>query len=300
MATTNRWFPALLLVLCPTVLLAQEKEYPIRTFVPEKVGNVRTVQKKMTQTLDRVVKKDGKVTQEQHSDNVVEFDAKVETLEVDAQGRETRVQLTVGKLVLTAGKEKPQEGVKPGTVLIAELKGGKTVYAPKEKGQELSVLARHLLPRVMVLGGGPVSEHDVFETKQPQKVNGTWAADKKRLVEMFHAADPNLKPESASGQGQLVGIKKIDGKEFLDLHMSLSVQTTGAASAPDLVPESLAVKVSNRVLMPADASTGPVEQTVEVNMKQVLKGKDGTDLAGSVLEGGSKESATAKTVYLKK
>jgi hypothetical protein len=298
-SVAERGLLGLVVVLFPTLLLAVDAEYPVRLFVPHKVGNQRTVQKKLTQTLDRVAKKGDKVIQESHVKNEVEFAGTVETLAVDGGGRETQVLLTIDKLVLTAGKDKPQEAVKPGTVVTAELKGGKTLYSPKEKGQEISALATQLLPRILGLTTEPVSEERFFETKKPQKIGATWPADTERLVKMLRAADPKLKPDAVMGSAQLLGVRKIDGKDCLEVQLTVSFQMPGQAPA-GFVPVETALKANIRILIPADYSTGAVEQHPEVAIKQVFKGKPGSAEEGVVFEGSTTEASTTRTTYLKK
>lgn len=290
---------ALILFLVPGLLYAQDKEYSVRFFVPDKVGSKRSVDTKRTQKVDHVVKKDGKVVEESGILNEVEFVGTIEVLGVDNRGQENNILITIEKLTWTANKDKPQEGAKPGTVVVGQMKEGKPVFSAKEGETQLSEIAELLLPRVTKLGSDPTSDEQVFKTEKPQKVGAPWPANKNALLEAYRRADPSIKPEGISGSGQVVAVKDINDKDHLEVRLELSIQSVGPVPAAG-VPVELSIKAINRMVTPADYSTGPIEETVVATTKRVIKGKPGTEKEDIVVETNSSNSSTIKTVYLKK
>ncbi len=62
---------------------ASEKAYEVRTFVPSQVGSRRSVRKRGTKILKRVVKKEGKVSWEEKTIRGFDFEGTFEVLEVN-------------------------------------------------------------------------------------------------------------------------------------------------------------------------------------------------------------------------
>jgi hypothetical protein len=282
------------LLVVPTAL-AQEPSYPVRFSVASKVGDRRKVDTLHTQLLHRVTKKDDKQLQEVKANNKVEFKAVVEVLGVE-KGRETKLQITVEKLVLIADGGEPREALKPGSVVLAETANKKTVFAPKDKEQKLSPLAERILPRLVSTSRGEVTENEVFKNDKPQKVGATWPADPKELAEQFKSLG---KLDMLAGTAKLAGIQAISGKEYLELQATYSLKGPGPAGE-GLVPGGLSVLATLRRVIPADYSTGPIEENLEVKMTHIIKGKPGSPNAGLLVDGSSTDTTATKITYLKK
>ncbi|MBY0527842.1 MAG: hypothetical protein K2R98_30880 [Gemmataceae bacterium] len=274
---------------------AADDEYPIKLFVPAKVGTRRAVQISGKQVLERITLKDGKPDQNTKSVNVVEFKAKVETQAVNAEGQESKRLITIERFVLIPDGDKEQDALPTGFVLTAETKEGRTVYQPVEKDQKLTRLAEHILPRFFANETG-ATENQMFPIEKPRKVGASWPADKKLLLAQFKGF--GIKPEQLTGAAKLVGVKTVNGKKLLELEMTIAVQSEGP-SEEDLISQEFSFKMVRRELVPVDYSTGPVEHSSEVSMKHVLKGKPGSAKKDLLLDGRSTDTWTTKTVYLK-
>jgi hypothetical protein len=280
-----------------TTPAADDGKFTIKLQVPFVVGARRTVDISGKQVLERLVKKAGKVDKQQKSTNLVEFKAAIETQEVDDQGREVKMAVHIERFVLIPEGEKEQVAAPAGTVVIAETKGGRTIYLPKQKDQKLSPLTERLLPRTLSPGSGSPDENLAFQIAPPQTVGASWPADKKYLIEQFKGTGAT--PEQISGSGKLVALKSLDGKKYLQIELTMTVEATGLPQG-DLVPQELSLKAVRNMLLPADYWTGPVEESMEVRMKQILRGKPDSASKDTVMDGRSVDTWTRKTVYLQK
>jgi hypothetical protein len=283
----------------PTPANPANPEYAIQLSVPFKVGGKRALDIAGKQVLERTVEKDGKVDKQLKVTNRVELKATVETLAVDQQGRETKAELKIERFVLIPEGEKEQEALPPGSIVIAETKDGRTQYRAKDEGHKLSRLAEHILPRTFTsASSGSAAGDQAFQTNKPQQAGATWPADKKYLGEQFKgmaAASDQL-----SGSGKLVAVQTVNGKKCLQLELTATLEGTGSATEPDMVPQELSIKALRKLLVPGDYATGPVEETTEVAIKHVLKGKPDSAKKGLLMDGRSVDTWTTKTVYAPK
>ena len=277
---------------------ASEKSYRVRTFVPSQVGSRRSVRKRGTQSVERVVKKEGKVVWEEQSIQSFEFEGRIEVLEVNRRGAESKLLITVIRYVLTPDKGRPQEICSPDTLVIAQTEDDETVYRAKRVGEALSDLALESLPRIVTTDtGGKEIDDRIFKITRPQQVGASWLADKRLLLRKFGGMAPRLDPSSVSGAGRLLGVKTIKGVHHLEIELALSVRATGHPE-PGVIPVKLTVEATQQITIPADYSTGPVTRREEVTMEQSFRGKPGTENEGLVMEGRSWDSAITQTRYV--
>ena len=277
---------------------ASEKAYEVRTFVPSQVGSRRTVRKRGTQSVERVVKKEGKVAWEEETIRGFDFEGTIEVLEVNRRGAESKLLITVIKYVLTPDKGRPQEICSPDTLVIAQTEDDQTVYRAKRVGEELSDLALQNLPRIVTTDtDGKETDDRIFKTARTQKVGASWLGDKSLLLRKFGGMAPRLDPSSVSGAGRLLGVKTVGGVDHLEIELAFSVRAIGHPE-PDLIPVKLTVEATQQITIPADYSTGPVTQREEVTMEQSFRGKPDTGNEGLVMEGRSRDSAITQTRYV--
>lgn len=290
-----RFLPLVTLVLLAPATFAEDAAYPIHFEVPRKVGGKRRIERTMVEASKRIVEQDGKVLKELKSNSKVELQAVVEVLEIDKAGQEIKVRVAVEKFAYIPEGSKSREALPPGSVFLAQTKDGKTIFSLQGKDAKFPQLAEQLLPQAVSTAKPGPTQDMVFGTRRPQPIGAVWRADQKLLAEQFKALNANT--DDLVGFGKLLAVQTVNDRKCLEVEASVRVKGIGPAGG-NLVPEQTEIEASDRILIPMDYSTGPLEQRVTVKVRQILKGKANTPQRGRAIQVHSTSTTTTKITYL--
>jgi hypothetical protein len=254
----------------------------VKFHVPLKVGDVREI----TADYDENVKIDAQgggkgFAPEPNINAKIKFQGKVKTLEVDADGQQTRGEITVTSLSITRnGKE---TSVAPGTVILQQaqknLQKPQTqmfMYqlGPKEKG----FLALEGMQAMMDILGKRVpsaTPDKIWGTSKKRAVGDTWPVNKNGALLALKddvGGELNLPEDSASGNMKFIDMPKEGGTTLLEFKGDYKVTANNAKISEMGVNVTVngTFDVSTTMRFPRDYSTGPVKITGTTAVKATV------------------------------
>ena len=271
--------------------LAENEPHRVRWSAPHHVGQTWQLRQDLTQVQQKIARRGNEIADQKIETTRIELAARVEVLEVDKLGRETRILMTIDKALLRTEGQLIDEIAKPGTRIVVELHEGKTTFRHAEEGRTLPELAFRLLPRVIKLTDGPVTFDGLFGADLPREVGSTWEGDRERLMEFLHGLDPTIQAEDASAMAELVGVATVGEREFLDVRFAMSTRSATPPITPrDTLPMGTTLQIEGTARFPADYSTGEVSHTLRTRAVGKFQGKSGTANEGYVFETSMTES----------
>ena len=218
----------------------------------------------------------------------------IETLAVDAKGRETKVSLTVAKATRTdAGQT--VDIVPAGTVVRIESNGGGITITVTPSNVIVPIEAVAVFEAAgLVNTSGGAGNDEIFGTGSRQKVGASWdmnvAAGTKDISAALNAGVVGL-----GGKTTLNKAFKVDGVECLELTMTASLGVTSmAALPPSSKVEKSEFKMTSTIVVPADASAAPVTQSDTTKMTNALTVKGATPDGKEVTVQASGEDSSRK------
>jgi hypothetical protein len=237
------------------------------------------------------VKVGGKVFEEQSEDFLVDFESDVKALEVDKNGKPSKVSLTVDKCILKqGGTEKPL--LAKGAVVIASLKDDETVY--EIAGQPVDAETAEALDLVVVLGRNGASDDEVFGTKERKKVGDHWAMNAelaaKDLQDVMKGS--TVKKEDVAGTVTLDKVVKVGTTDCLQISVEMTVNNE---TMPDMEVSQMKIHVHFLGLFPIDLSKDIMEESDSMTMSITAKGKPNPDGPEIVVESVTEQSLNVKT-----
>lgn len=284
----------LLVSATSTVTHAEQSDatYVVRFQEYSKVGDRTKEELRAQQTIKRTILKDEQVVFQQEETNSIEIDAVVEVLEVNEQKQETKCRYVIDRAILKT-KDGELSILPEGAEFIAQAGEEEDSFTGPE-GERLPEIAQRTLPRVISFSAEGSQMDRLFGSDTPRRVGDSWPADKKALVAMAKARGTEALEEDVEGTATLVAAREHDGKTLLDLEFRAHFEISEPTSpVPVADPESAEVTVAQKVTTPASSSDGLLSQTHTITMRQVLRGKTGTPLAGQVMDGTSSETHSA-------
>lgn len=287
------FFLGVAIVASPSVATAQsaDKTYVVRFPEVTKVGDRYEVEIDARQSLKRVVREGEAVLNSQEEQVAIDLDGVVKVLEVNERQQEAATHFTVELATVTANNNKT-DILAPGSEFLASAGEGDegTVFTTTD-GKDLPEIAQKVLPRVMSLGGDEFTLDKMFGSDTPRRVGETWEADKKMLVELAKSRGVATTEEKTKGTGKIDRVYNQEGQELLDLVFEIAIEVEDRESpVPQAEPVSAKLLIVQEVTITTDPKQGPLAQRVSMTMQQVLRGKEGTPLAGKTLDGENKET----------
>jgi hypothetical protein len=248
---------ALLSVLVPTLLLAAEREYPLKIFRPDTAGMRFKVSVAVggRYEITRTVRNQP-APPEEHL-QATQLDATAEILEASAEGHDLKIKYTVERFVKVL--EDGQIDLLPaGRTFTAELKprdGGKDAGKDDHETRfslsegELTEDLKEQLGLVAHLPAPDTATPDaLYLPKAPQKIGATWQPNADALAKEYLRGGWKFSPDDVKGSVKLVGLDRISNREALNLSAEWRVDK------PGFVPRK-EWRVGNLKL----ASAGPLE-----------------------------------------
>lgn len=250
---------ALLIVLAPSLLLAAEREYPLKIFRPDTAGMQFKVsvaaggRYEITRTV-----RNQPAPPEEHI-QATQLDATAEILEATEDGHDLKIKYTVERFVKVF-EDGQVDLLPPGRSFTAELKhkeadkdadkdDNETIYFLSEGEltddlkEQLNLVA-HLPPP------GTATPDALFLPKTPQKLGAAWQPNADALAKEYVRGGWRFSPDDVKGTVKLVGLDRLNNREALNLSAEWRVEK------PDFAPKK-EWRVGNMKL----ASAGPLEVT---------------------------------------
>jgi len=274
-----------------SVALAQD--YEIKLTRPTKVGAEYHIAAVGHSLMKSTVKVDGKVVEEQSEDFLVDFESDVKALEVDKNGKPSKISLTVDKCILKqGGTEKPL--LAKGAVVIASVKDDKTVF--EIAGQPVDAETSEALDLVLELGRNRASDDEIFGTKERKKVGDHWAMNTelaaKDLQDVMKGS--TVKKEDVAGTVTLDKVVKAGTTDCLQISAEMTVNNT---TMPDTRVAQMKVQALLSGLFPIDFSKGIMEESVSMTMSITVKEKPDPDGPEIFVESVAEQSRNVKITH---
>jgi hypothetical protein len=278
-----------------------EKGYVIRFPGFSHVGDRYEMKVETEQIIERNMLQGEAVVHSEESVSTIEFEGIFKVLEVDDRDMEKKVHCTIKRAVLKTDDDKETVLVSEGTEILA-------AAGPTEKdkdtlervdGEPLSELAEQLLPKIITFDKGKATMDQAFGSDTPRRVGENWEVNKPTLVAMAKERGMEAAEKDVAGTAKIVSAREVEGEVLLNLEITTDFTFSQLESpVPQADPVSAELSVVHKLTVPEDMSKGPRAQEYEMTMRQVLRGRAGTPIAGITLDGASTErrSATYKTL----
>ncbi|HYV39735.1 MAG TPA: hypothetical protein VE988_28865 [Gemmataceae bacterium] len=247
----------------------------IKLFVPHKKGDVREVKFSAEVKVDLNTPDLAKLPEETKtlltSANVREkitLHAKVQTLEVNELGEETKVSLMIlGGDIKETGAQKHfgDNPVVPKSAVIIGVRNGTSFDWSIPGGTLSNDLASYLSTLVSnkFLEQPEITSDKLFGTDQKQVEGGAWPINKALLEKINQQAamkDPGGGPDKApqvDGSGKLFQIVTDGGKRYLDVEIKAKMSVSDG---------TFVMATENKLRLPDDGSTGPLKRAEKMTM----------------------------------
>ena len=262
----------------PAARAADEEAYAIKLSRPAKVGDQFHVDAVGAIRTKTVVRTEGEAARTINSAYGVSVDGTVKVLEVNAQGMETKLALTVTTCNATAGgKQIPM--FKEGTVITAEWdkEAAQTKYSvdgkpvPDSVGEALGLVLNVNDPEGIV-------DDEIFGSKQPRRVGDVWAINAAAAAKELDRIGLKAKEEDLWGETTLAEATKTDaGEPALRMKTQFKARSmSGGGRRPDnpMKVESGSMTVATTVTLPVDPAKPPARDETKVTIATELAGKN--------------------------
>lgn len=250
-----------------SVALAQD--YEIKLTRPTKVGAEYHIAAVGRKSMKTTTKLDGKVAEEQSENFAVDFESDVKALEVDKNGKPSKVSLTVDKCILKqGGAGKPL--LAKGAVVVASVKDDEAVF--ETAGQPVDAETAEALDLVVELGRNRASEDEIFGTKERKKVGDHWDMNAELFAKELQDAmkGSTVKKEDVAGTITLDKVVKVGTTDCLQISAEMTVNNV---TMPDMKVAQIKVQTHFSGLFPMDFSKDIMEESVSMTMSMTVKGK---------------------------
>ena len=255
-----------------------EEAYAIKLSRPSKVGDrfrVDAVGAIRTKTVVRTEGEDVRTINQAYG---VTVEGTVKVLEVNAQGMETKLSLTVATCTATAGgKQLPM--FPEGTVITAEWdkEAAQTKYSvdgkpvPDSVGEALGLVLNVNDPEGIV-------DDEIFGAKEKKRAGDVWAINATAAAKELDRIGLKTREDDLWGETTLVEATKTDaGEPAVKLKTSFKARSmSGGGRRPDnpMKVESGSMTVATTVTLPVDAAKPPVRDETKVTITSELVGKN--------------------------
>ena len=175
----TRFLPFVLAVFAAPALFAQD--YQVLIERPLKVGDQLKLSVTGKQSQSQSVTVNGTPQKNDKLEQSVEFEGVEKVLAVDANGKETKITLTVDKFAVTSDGE-TKEAAPKGTVITCSMGTGKEqIYEIDGKVVGADATAGQALDMIVDLSRGGPSDDDAFGTKEKKKKGDSWDVNADQL-----------------------------------------------------------------------------------------------------------------------
>lgn len=263
--------PASIALLLSTLFAASAaaQEYSIKLHRPSKVGDsyAASMTIEMTSTID--AKLDGDPQPRIEEAEKSRLDGAITILAVGKPGRATKLSCAVERCMKDG-----QPLLDPATVVVIEYVEKDVRYTVKGEPVEAEVAA--VLKQFFRPNKSDEQPDDdkLMGTDVPQKVGGTWGMNAELATKVLSDYGAPVKKDQVKGRCKLAGVKKVDGKDVLQIDADITLNNIAGPTADGMTVESGDFEMRGTTQIPADpAAGGSLEETMSVNSTMRVKGR---------------------------
>jgi hypothetical protein len=208
---------------------------------------------------------------------------------VDATGHESRITCEIRKCTVDSG-DGAQDILPAGSVLTAEMKGGKKSYSLKGGALTPPQLYSVDLLISLAVSGSPTMD-DVFPAGGPMAAGARWQADAQKLAESLRGRGLSVDARDLSGTAAFLGIQKVGDTECAKVNLTFDLRN---AHQPTTKPTSSDVMTQRSVitlLLPVDTNRRVAAETIETQTED--------DHAGTSADGEPFAEHTTSTMLVR-
>lgn len=253
---------------------AAAQDYEIRLHRPFKAGDRFQMSVEARDSKKATTTVNGQPFKESLDESVVEFEAGVKITEVDGKGRPLRVQLNITKFLKVDGQDRTPLLAK-GSVVMGALIGGKSVY--EQDGTPVGEDAQKALRMVVSLGGGGATDDDIFGTSDRKKVGQRWSIEVERAAEDLKTKGLGVKKEDLTGTATLEKVVRVADTECLQIALDISVAQLSVPTPAGFAFDKVSLVARGFSIVPVNPALGIIQQTLDMTMKLVMKGRPKAD-----------------------
>lgn len=259
-------------------IAAKAQTYKILIDRPEKVGDTYSINATGEVSQNATINVPGADPQKKSDAFKSELDGQIKVLAVDEKtGQPTKLQCTINKLT-----NSNQSVLDAGTVVTAEDTSGHTTFTVNGMPADPTV-AQVLELFLNTHHPGDQSDDNVFGTEKEQSVGATWPIDTAAAAADAARHDIPISKDDVKGEGKLVSVKTVDGKEALEVHADMNVEKLrGDTPNGKIVGGSMKVHLEG--LFPTDKTRQALSmsQSMELHMQMSVPGPGGNQIAVDV------------------
>ncbi len=263
--TPQRLFSALVICLAVgTVARAADDSYAIKLHRPNKVGDHYdthiVVEESQTQSVDS----GGPAPRVQTKSSGADLTGRVEVTEIDKNGDEVGMVLTVKKLADAQGKELLESGKE----IVVKRSAADVTFTAAEG--EISDDARALL-RLMFSSNNPdgPTDDDIFGSKAPHQAGDQWNIDADRAAKSLSESGTKVDVADLRGKVTLKGVENVNGVAMLRVTGEVDADNVKPPPpGPGIVTTSCSVQMHFTGLYPTDTALPTYERQVQMDMQK--------------------------------
>lgn len=217
------------------------------------------------------------------------FDVIIQTLEVNDQGEETKIEMTVQEFTTKMdGAGIPNEVSLPrGTVYLGEKRKTRWTWTSRNGGVPGGIPEQFR----RIVGGPAIPDEAVVEkifgTDKKVTVGETWPVNKAEFVKHAETTGPNNADLEVDGTCKFAGVANEGGKAFLDVHYDITIKQSKKKN-------ELSGSGHAEIRLPADGATGKVREVSKFTFTIVI-GNEGGQQPGKLT---GSENVTLDITYL--
>ncbi len=284
---------------CYKKSVVSAKDYEVRFIHPNKIGEKCRMSSIVTSEQLTKISMHGKVAQSDSSIYTLEFEANIETLEINNQQNTTKLSMNTLKFD-KIHNEKRSHLLPPKTVVIASVKDGKEFF--KIDGLRATGELHEALSLISPLETRGLADKDlegIFGTKERKSIGDEWPINSTLAASVFEMQGLEINVEDITGTMKLEEIVQRDQYDYLQFRGTMlieraipsylpqgidEVQASITAEFSDLSPVAqnfgggeASIKMSMSVVTKEQSIPDALERTVEVNRKVSVLLTDTTD-----------------------
>lgn len=290
---------ALALIIPASLCCAEGKEYMLKMERPSKRGEMQKIRWKITIENSQRLTQGQRKLKEEASDIQAEVTGVIEIIEMGPKNNMKKATLTVEKFSLQEEEQAPVAPVAPGTVITGSLDSkGKEKF--EAGGKVIDGAAAKVLKELFPLKSDDEKQLDddkFSNTNIPRAVGSTWSINAEAAVESMPDDVPlTVKAEDIDGKIKFSAVKTVDGKEYAQLEMTMSMKPSVVKELPPkFKTSSVDMRVSGSMLLPLDQDetiTPEDSTTMSMDLSGTIPSPEGA-LSLSVFIRVKKERASA-------
>lgn len=244
------------------------------------------------QRTERVIREGNKEFNSAKSNVKFVFHATVDVLAVNDRNQETKCRYLIHKAIADFdGRE--EVIVAPETELDAWVVGARIHFA-RADGVELSPAAERFFRQLISFDTSAITNDKLYGSDVQRRVGESWNADAELILALAKEQGQDVKADEVSSVATLEAVRRVDGELLFVIGIETDVVLNPVSPIAQAEPGTMSANITQTITMRETPSKLPIAQTHRIAARQVLQGKDGTQLAGKTLDGVNIESRKIK------